>query len=143
MDMNMELHNRCAVEWMILADYAEVVGGKLYLAGGGWDTISVGTGFPTNRMIGIAVAVSVPWNRTNEPHTFGIEIQDEDARSTLAKLDGRLEVGRPPGFPRGQPQRAQLALNLSIHFDGPGGFVVITRVDGEEDSQTPFRVVAA
>lgn len=125
---------------MILADHAEVVGGKLYLAGGGWDTISVASDFPLKRMIGIAVAVEIPWNQTNETHSLVILIQDDDAREE-AKIEGFLEVGRSPGFPRGQSQRAQLAVNLQIAFAKPGGYTVVTTIDGHSGNRTPFRIL--
>ena len=32
------------VEWLILADSAQVIGNKLYLLGGGWDQLAVNTG---------------------------------------------------------------------------------------------------
>src|SRR5688500_1930861 len=34
------------VEWLILADSAQVIGGKLFLLGGGWDVLTVNTSFP-------------------------------------------------------------------------------------------------
>lgn len=136
-----EIPNQCQVEWMILADHADIVGGKLYLAGGGWDTISVASELPHRRMIGLAVAVDVPWNQTNEAHSLTILVQDEDGQEH-AKIEGHLEVGRPPGFPRGQSQRAQLAVNLQIQFDKPGGYTVITSIDGHVGSRTVFRVIS-
>jgi hypothetical protein len=135
-----EIANECRVEWLILADYADIVGGKLYLAGGGWDTISVASEFPHRRLIGLAVAVDVPWNQTNEAHSLVVLIQDEDGKEE-AKIEGHLEVGRPPGYPKGQSQRAQLAVNIQITFERPGGYTVVTSIDGHVGSRTPFRVI--
>ena len=46
------------IEWLILADAAQVTGNKLYLLGGGWDRLNVNRDFPVNQHCAIA-AVSV------------------------------------------------------------------------------------
>jgi len=37
------------VEWLILADAAQVVGNKLYLMGGGWDKLTINNVFPADQ----------------------------------------------------------------------------------------------
>ncbi len=128
------------VEWLILCDAAQVVGNKLYLMGGGWDRVIVNKEFPAEQLIGLAVAFRVPWNETNERHTFEIEIASEDGQ-TLRKMDGGFEVGRPVGIPPGQDQRVQIAANMALRLNGPGTYVIIARVDGEEKRRVPFNVV--
>ena len=81
------------VEWLILADYAEIVGGKLYLMGGGWNVLTVNTGFPLpGRPLGLAAAFSVPWNETNQRQNVEIEIQTEDGQS-VGRVNAQFEVG--------------------------------------------------
>ena len=48
------------IEWLILADGAQVVGNKLYLMGGGWDKLQINGGFPKQHATGIALAIKVP-----------------------------------------------------------------------------------
>ncbi len=129
------------VEWLILADSAKVVGNKLYLLGGGWDRLTVNKEFPAQQHVGIALALKVPWNRTNEQHKFEIEIASEDA-DTIAKVGGDFEVGRPPGIPPGQDQRIQVAVEANLKFERPGTFVILARLDGEEGARVPFHVMA-
>ena len=129
------------IEWLILADGAQVVGNKLYLMGGGWDRLQINGGFPKQHATGIALAIKVPWNETNEKHSFEIEFVSDDG-ATIQKLSGNFEVGRPAGIPAGQDQRAQFAVNAIIQFQGPGTFVVLARIDGEERSRVSFNVVA-
>ena len=129
------------VEWLILADSAQVVGNKLYLLGGGWDRLTVNTKFPAQRQVGIAIAIKVPWNRTNEQHQFEIEIASEDAE-TVGKVEGNFEVGRAPGIPQGQDQRIQLAVGANLTFTKPGVFVIMAKIDGEERTHVPFYVTA-
>ncbi|MEX0749579.1 MAG: hypothetical protein WD359_02120 [Dehalococcoidia bacterium] len=128
-------------EWLILADHADIVGNKLYLNGGGWDVLSVLNAFPSQRMVGIAAAFRVEWNETNQRHNVEIEVLSADGAS-LAKVGGQFEVGRPPGLPPGQAQRAQLALNVGLNVPAPGVYEIVSRIEGQEDSRTAFNVVS-
>ena len=130
------------VEWLILADAAQVVGGKLYLLGGGWDRLTVNSGFPVSQNVAVALSLLVPWNRTNEQHSFQIEIITVDSEK-LAKIEGAFEVGRRPRMPKGQPQRTQVATGMLINFKMPGEFVIIASVDGEQKQRFPFYVEAS
>lgn len=128
------------VEWLILADYAEIVGNKLYIQGGGWDVFTVNTAFPVNKICGVAAAVRVPWNATNQRHSFELEVQTDDGQP-LAKIGAQFEVGRPPGLTNGQDQRWQLGGNLGLTFEKAGGYVIVARVEGQEGARTHFTVV--
>jgi len=128
------------VEWLILADGAEVSGGKLHLLGGGWDVLTVNSGFPVDQHAAIAAALKVPWNETNRPHGVEISIEDEDGKELL-KVAGQVEVGRPPGIVPGQDQRAQIAIDFMMKLERPGTYVVVARINGEEGRRVPFRVM--
>jgi hypothetical protein len=128
------------VEWLILADYAEIVGNKLYVQGGGWDVFTVNTGFPANKICGLAASVRVPWNETNQRHDFEIEVQTDDGQS-LAKINAQFEVGRPPGLPSGQDQRWQVGGNLGLTFEKPGTYAIVARIEGQEDGRIHFNVI--
>ena len=133
-------HERVEVEWLILADAAQVVGQKLYLLGGGWDVLTVNTGFPMQQRCAVAASFKIPWNETNQPHDVEILIEDEDGRE-LVKVAGQVEVGRPAGIPIGQSQRAQIAADALLMFERPGTYVIRARVNGEEGQHVPFRVI--
>ena len=111
------------VEWLILADAAQVVGNKLYLLGGGWDRLTVNSGSSVNRSFAVSVSVKVPWNETNQKHSVEVEVVTEDPATeqpkSLVKVPSQLEVGRPPGIPQGQDQRVQLAISMNLKLDVP------------------------
>ena len=101
---------------MMLADSAQVAGGKLYILGGGWSV----TG-PAPSPSAIAVLVSVPWNETNRKHTVRVELVDEDYRPVLVptqegdqplSIRGDFEVGRPPGIVPGSSIEIPFAFSL-------------------------------
>lgn len=127
-------------EWLILADHADIVGNKLYVNGGGWDALTVNSGFPVQQVCGLAAAFSVDWNETNQRHNVEIEVMTADG-SSVAKVEAQIEVGRPPGIPQGQAQRAQIAGTLGLTFDRAGTYVIVSRIEGQEDARITFNVV--
>jgi len=135
------------IEWLILADAAQVIGNKLYLLGGGWDRISPSKDFPFEQRCAIALAMKVPWNETNQKHAFEIEVCAEDQTTeelkSIAKINGQFEVGRPAGIPMGQEQRIQLAIDLRLKVDAPGTKIIIARADGAELRRLVFNVLPA
>ena len=132
------------IEWLILADAAQVVGSKLYLLGGGWDNLTVNQPFPFNQRCGLAMSVSVDWNETNQKHTFELEIVAEDslteAPKSMLKAGGQFEIGRPPGISPGQLQHFQVAMDMSLVIEGPGAKTVIARIEDKEMRRLSFNV---
>lgn len=127
---------------MILADHAEVISHKLYLMGGGWDSLTVNSGFPTVHSCALAISFRVPWNETNHRQEVLIEIVDEDGGDPLLRFGGQIEVGRPAGIRPGHTQRFQMALNVALEVPKPGVYEVIAQVEGQKLGSTTFSVVA-
>src|SRR5437588_10422751 len=126
------------VEWLILSDAAQVVGGKLYLLGGGWDVLNVAGGFPAQQRLTIAAAFNVPWTETNRRQEVLIDIADEDGAS-LGTIQGQIEVGRPPGLPEGSDQRAQLSAEIALTFPRAATYSIVARINGQEGKRLSFR----
>ncbi len=131
-----------SVEWLILADGAQVMGNKLYVMGGGWDVLSVNRPFPIVQHFAVAVSFLVPWTDTNRRQAMEIELMTEDGAS-MAKIAGHFEAGRPPNLPAGSDQRTQIAAEFNLEIKGPGVYVVVARIEGKETRRTAFRVVSA
>jgi hypothetical protein len=127
------------LEWLMLADGAQVLNNKLYVLGGGWEVMIAPSGFPYEKVLTMAAAFRVPWNETNQKHEIEVEVADADGQS-LAKLNGQVEVGRPAGLDPGSEQRIQIPLEAPVRFEKPGRYVTITRVGGEDVSAVPFSV---
>ncbi len=135
------------VEWLILADAAQVVGNKLYLMGGGWDRLAVNKPFPIDQRLALALSIKVPWNETNQKHAFEVELISEDKTSeapkSLVKAGGQFEVGRPVGIIPGAEQRFQLAMDMGLRIEEAGTKSVIARIDGEEMRRISFTVLGS
>ena len=128
------------VEWLILADSAQVNGNKLYMLGGGWDRLTMNRPLPASHQMAVAIAFLVDWNETNRKHQFEIELVDADGVS-IGRVQGEFEVGRPPGIPAGQSQRMQTAVGLNFPINRLGTYAVVAKLDGAVKRQFPFTVV--
>lgn len=126
-------------EWIILADYVEVINGKLYMTGGGWNNITLQQ-MPVEHGFGVAVAFAIPWASCNELHPIKIEILDPDA-VVLLTVEGEVEVGRPPGLPTGSAQRVPLAFNGRTRIEKLGTYVIKTYVHGRLSKDARFNVL--
>ena len=133
------LDSGTTIEWLILADAAEVVGGKLYLIGGGWDRLTVHSQ-PAKKNLAVALALRVPWHDTNRQHTFQIDMIDEDG-AQIVSVNGVSEVGRPTRLPPGQPQLVQLVVNFDVSFEKLGTYVITARVNDSPERSVRFNLV--
>jgi hypothetical protein len=132
---------------MLLCDYAQAVGGKLYIVGGGW---SILTKAQPRANMSLAVKLTVPWSRTNERLPIeailitdeGLEVtQESDEGERQVRAEGDMELGRPPGLRHGTPLDATFVLNFEGLDLEPGGYVWELRIAGEPAARIPFQVV--
>ncbi len=65
------------IDFVLVADYAELVNGKLYLMGGGWDTYNA-TAEPVLLQPAIALGVRIGWEETNRSVPVRITVEDDD-----------------------------------------------------------------
>jgi hypothetical protein len=119
---------------MLLADAAQVSEGKLYILGGGW-SVSRGPG-----PMAIAIKVEVPWDQANRPHSWVLELLSEDNEpvsfptpegSQTLRIEGNLEVGRPPALKPGTPLDVPLALTIGPLPLRPGRYLWRLTIDEE------------
>lgn len=124
-------------ELLCLANHVEAINGLLYIVGGGWTDHHrpprQPNGQPTISHVGIAVMVRIPWNETNRPHRFLVEIQDLDGGSFM-KVEGDLNIGRPPFLKPGTSQHACLAINTESTFIRAGAYVLRGLLNGDEQT---------
>lgn len=130
------------IELLVIANHAEAREGLLFLSGACWTDLWRGTpgqgNPPPMNHFGVAVSVLVPWEETNRRHHLVMRLETEDGQE-LVRMEGDLEVGRPPGITAGSDQRAVLAINADIQFPKPGGYRILADV-GAQTRSVSFRV---
>ncbi|HCO03098.1 MAG TPA: hypothetical protein DIT48_07015 [Actinobacteria bacterium] len=120
---------------MLLADSAQVAENKLFVLGAGW----LFTGPQMAGPMAIAALFEVPWNETNRPHSWRLELQDEDGHPVALppqnepmSIEGSIEVGRPPGHPEGTPLHVPLAFNFGpLPVESGRRYRFVMTIDGE------------
>lgn len=134
-----------AVDFALLADAVQVVQGKLYVLGGGWDTLFVGS-FPARYpALGVGLRLRIPWSWTDQVVVLGIDLEDADGTRVLPTppLTQGVKVGRPSGAAEGDDigvARSFTFNNLTFPAEGPYSFVI--SLNGEPASRLRFAVRA-
>ncbi|WP_373011609.1 hypothetical protein [Streptomyces sp. Amel2xC10] len=131
----------------MLCDHAQVAEGKLFISGGGWSV----TG-PLPSPSALALKIEVPWDQANTPIKFALALVDQDGKPVQQqgplglqplRLEGQVEVGRPPGLTPGTPLDVPLAIGVGALPLAPGGrFTWRLELNGrtEESWQLSFSV---
>jgi len=137
----MALDEGPSVDFLLLADYAEVIGGKLYLMGGAWDRITVHDPAQPVRF-SIALGILVPWTATNQTHALRVTLENVDGQEQGALVESSFVTGRPPELRPGSTQRVVLAVN-SLGSPPPAGeYAIVAFIDGEPRHRVAFSVIA-
>lgn len=121
---------------VLVADSAEVVNGKVYALGLGWDNISTPT--PPHAVV---ILLDVEWTETNRQFHMRAELVDQDMQPVVIPtplgeqpiaIEARLEVGRPPGLPHGTSVRVPFAAGVGPLSLTPGHrYVWRVAIDGQ------------
>jgi hypothetical protein len=132
---------------MLLCDYAQAVGGKLYIVGGGWSMLTM---LEPRVNMSLAVKLSVPWSRANERINIEAKLITDQGAEVLQQTDdgeapiragGDMELGRPPGLRHGTPLDATFVLNFQGLDLEAGGYVWELKVGQNTAARVPFQVV--
>jgi hypothetical protein len=129
------------IDFLILADRAESINGKLYLMGGVWDQIGV-LDFARPVTFSVALGILIPWNATNLDHKLQVQLLDEDGNQ-LFGVDGGFKAGRPPQLPQGASQHHVLAITVSATLPAAGAHTVVATINGEARRTTSFHAFQA
>ena len=127
-----------SIDFLLTADFAEVVQGKVYLMGAGWDKFSP-PGYPAVMRIGLAAGIRVPYLESNVPHHLSVTLRSGDGED-LFKIEGDLETGRPPGS-RGESVLVPLAVNAQVNVPAPQLMELVAEVDGRSTRRISIRAV--
>jgi hypothetical protein len=125
----------------MLADAASVCEGKLFIHGGGWDTVHVG-GFPTiHPRMSLAFVIRLEYSEALVDIPIRVELLDEDESPAGIRIDGMLNAGHPAGMQPGSPLFIPQALPMSmLQFTKPGQYRFKVSSGERELASVPFRL---
>lgn len=134
-----------SVDVALLADSVQAVRGKLYVLGGGWDTLWVRQ-FPARHpslAIGLRLRVPVSW--APETLALAVELQDEDGKSLLPRpleQQIRLPARTPANAGTTDFGLVRSFTFNNLLFDHEGAYSFVISVDGDPVSRLRFTVRA-
>jgi hypothetical protein len=142
---------------IMLCDYAQVNGGKLYVTGAGVNVVVTPRVEPEHPInLWAAVIVNVPWNAHNEAHRLEVRLEDQDANPVpIAQplpgtqvregfsggLMAQFNIGRAPSMQPGDESVFPLAAGLNVRVPKLGPYRVVLLVDDQEIAHARFRVL--
>ena len=145
---------------VLLCDFAEVSGGKLFITGAGISLVASSSPQPPYQVnVCLAILVSIPWNETDTEHHLTIELVSEagGAQERII-LSDQLPDGADPAD-RGMIVAVFTAARMPIMVDGDestmpmsiplfglplpqhGPYFFSVRIDGREMDRASFRLV--
>jgi hypothetical protein len=129
------------IEFLILADAAQVAGGKLFILGGGW-SVYRSPAYPAQIQLALGLSILIDWQEAGIRYPVSITIADEAGVPVIPELRGEVEVGKSPEVPPGTTQRALFPLNTVFAVPRAGKYVV-TATAGTSRAQTFFDAIFA
>lgn len=126
----------------MLADAAQVQGGKLYILGGGFEMIRARAMPVIHRNINVALVVEVGAEERNQDLDLVIDLIDEDGKAMGVQARGRLRVKDQPILPPGSPSVVPLVSPFyNVRFPEPKGYTFVIRHEDDELGRIRLRVV--
>lgn len=132
------LTEETSIDFLLTADFAEVVQGKVYVMGAGWDKFAPPS-YPAVMRIGIATGIRVPFLESNVPHRLSVILRSGDGQE-LFKIEGDLETGRPAGS-RGESVLVPVAVNAQVAVPTPQVMELVAEMDGRTARRLSIRAV--
>ena len=129
------------IEFLMLSDHAEVVNGKLYMMGGGYDRRYI-SDIKVPVTLRTVVSVLVPWNLTNQAHAVKLRLETEDGRTLGQEVQGNLTVGRSVQAIAGQLFRVMAVINFTLTLPQLGGYRILATLENGESKATTFYAVS-
>lgn len=132
-----------AVDFGLIADSVQAVGGKLFVLGGGWDTLTV-RAFPArHHTLALGLRIEVPWTYDGRIVRLEIDLQDEDGRSLFSggAVRHQFPVRRTPSTADGEAIGTVQAFTFNhVPFRKAGGYAFVVSLDDVERKRIRFRV---
>jgi Family of unknown function (DUF6941) len=143
---------------LMLADFAQVHQGKLFISGAGITGMATPPG--VDRYVinfGVGITVTIPWLATNQNHRMVISLVDSDGQVVplaqplpgqepppeyAGRIFGTFNAGRAASMEVGEDSILPLAFQFGgLEVPHPGTYTISMEIDGTEMANARFRVV--
>jgi hypothetical protein len=132
-----------SVDVALLADAVQAVRGKLFVLGGGWDTLWVRQLPARHPSLAIGLRLRVPVSWKSESLRLSVELQDADGQPMLPQpLSHEIKIPQTVGQSATTTDYGlvrSFTFN-NLHFEHEGAYSFVISVDGEPVSRLRFTV---
>lgn len=126
-------------DYIILADYAQALNGKLYLMGGNWNRIQIAS-YTLPVRVNAAMCLLVPWRKSNDRLPIKVTVVDMDGKLVAAPFSTTTVAGRTADSIYGQPIAVTITYETFAVVTQKGIYSVVAEVtDDGEDWRTSAR----
>ncbi len=126
----------------LLADSAQVHAGKLFVLGGGFDTIRTRSVPAVHKALAVVMVAEVNPGERETDLSIEVTLLDEDMQSLGPRASGTLRVGETPTHRPGQSSIVPLAIPFfDLRFPREQGYVFRVTHQDEELTRIPFTVL--
>src|SRR5208283_4318320 len=110
------------IEYALLADAAQAVGGKIFVLGGGWNLFR-SPNYPAPVQLAIAIGLGFASNEVGIKYPLNVVIADEAGIPVVPEMKGQVETGQPaPDVPKGTSVKVPVAINMNMPLPHPGKY---------------------
>jgi len=139
------MNDRASIDYLILANHAEVTNGMLYLNGGGWTDLfrpvvsEPGTLYLNS--FSVAISLSFPPELANRQYHLVISLEKLGDSQVLAQNHSAITVGKPVIATENTVPHILVAATFNVVFPGPGSYRIFSKIDeGGDEKDYLFRV---
>lgn len=126
----------------MLADSAQVHAGKLFILGGGFDTIRTRSVPAVHKALAVVMVAEVDPGERETNLSIEVTLMDEDMQALGPRASGTLRVGDAPTHRPGQKSVVPLAIPFfDLRFPREQAYVFRVTRQEEELTRIPFTVL--
>jgi len=130
------------IEYALLADAAQAVGGKIYVLGGGWNLFR-SPSYPAPVQLAIAIGLGFTFNEIGIKYPLNVVIADETGVPIVPEMKGQVETGQPAAdVPKTASVKIPVAININMSLPHAGTYGIVVTA-GPSTAQLSFEAIFA
>jgi hypothetical protein len=128
------------IDYAILADAAQAVGGKIFILGGGWNVFR-SPSFPAQVQLSLAIGIGFTSDEIGGPYPLKIVIADDAGVPIVPELNGQIETGQPAqDLPKALSVKVPVVWNVSLVVPRPGRYGIVVTA-GSSNAELSFDAI--
>jgi len=130
------------IEYALLADAAQAVGGKVFVLGGGWNLFRAAN-YPAPVHLAIAMGLGFTSDEVGIKYPLNVVIADEAGVPIIPEMKGQVETGQLAlDSPKGASVKIPVAINVNMSVPHPGTYGIVVTA-GSSTAQLSFEAIFA